>query len=157
MKNEIWKPIINYERFYEISNFGRVKSYYKKELILKQKLNNNYLYVGLHKDSISKNKKIHQLVAIHFLNHEPNGMKLVINHKDLNKLNNFYDNLEITTQRENANKKHLKSTSEFTGVGWHKKSKKWQAYINFKHKRKYLGLFENEIDAHNAYQNELNK
>lgn len=34
--NEIWKPIINYEDFYEISNYGRVKSIHNKNITNKK-------------------------------------------------------------------------------------------------------------------------
>ena len=26
MENEIWKPVTNYENYYEVSNFGNVRS-----------------------------------------------------------------------------------------------------------------------------------
>jgi hypothetical protein len=80
---------------------------------------------------------------------------LVVNHKDFNKLNNNLDNLEIITQRQNTNKKHLKSSSQYIGVFWNKQNKKWKSQIRINKKIKYLGYFVNEIDAHNAYQNAL--
>jgi hypothetical protein len=82
-------------------------------------------------------------------------MKLVINHVDFNKLNNKVDNLEIITNRKNANQKHLKSSSVYTGVCWHKPNKKWMSYISINGKSKYLGLFTNELEASEAYQKEL--
>ena len=35
------------------------------------------------------------------------------------------------------------------------KSKKWKSQIRINGNRKHLGYFENELDAHNAYQNTL--
>lgn len=107
-----------------------------------------------------KNKKpdtfnIHQLVSIVFLGHNNCGYKLVVNHKDLNKQNNHVDNLEIVTQRENANRKHCKSSSQYVGVHWHKVAQKWIARIVINGKLKYLGCFTNEYDAHLAYQKRL--
>jgi len=93
---------------------------------------------------------IHKLVAIHFLNHEPNGMNQVVDHIDGNKLNNEYTNLRIVSQRENSSLKN-RGTSKYVGVCWFSAKRKWkaQAYINGK--QKHLGLFDNELDARNAY------
>ena len=157
---EVWKTIEGYEGIYEVSNLGRVKSFIKykgtKERILNQNIGTTgYYYVGLFCNKIRKIKKVHQLVAIAFLNHKPCGFKLVVNHKDFNKLNNRVDNLEITTQRENTNQKHLNSTSNFVGVSWDKTRNKWRASIRINNKKKYIGRFKTEIEASNAYQKAL--
>lgn len=45
--------------------------------------------------------RIHRLVALHFIeNDDPN--KTIVNHKDSNRLNNHYTNLEWVTYKENA-------------------------------------------------------
>ena len=67
------------------------------------------------------------------------------------------NNLEIVTNRVNSNRKHLKSTSKYTGVSWHKNEKKWQVMFRIDNKLKHFGYFENEIDAKNVYQKEINK
>jgi hypothetical protein len=59
------------------------------------------------------------------------------------------------TSRANTNRKHLKSSSKYTGVSWHKSANKWMAYIQINDKRKYLGLFTDELSASLAYQNAL--
>lgn len=64
----------------------------------------------------------------------------VVNHKDFDRQNNKLSNLEIVTHRENANRKHLKSTSKYVGVGWHKRIKKWQSRIVVKRKIIHLGI-----------------
>ena len=143
---------------YQISNYGNVKSLkFDKEKILKPRLDKRtgYLYVGLLNNNKRGSKKIHKLVAIAFLNHIPCGMKLVVNHKDFNRQNNHVDNLEIITQRENANLKHLLSSSQYTGVSWHKRDKKWQSIILINNKLKYLGYFNNELEASKAYEEAL--
>lgn len=163
---ETWKKIKDFE-FYEVSNFGRVKSlsremfngrafFISKEKILTGTINKEgYLIMSLFKDGNSKKKSVHQLVAIAFHDHKPCGYKLVVNHKDFNKLNNNADNLEIVTNRENCNLKHIKSSSEYVGVGYHKLTSKWQSRIYIKGKRLHLGYFNTEIEANNAYQNKL--
>lgn len=153
--SEIWKPILGYEN-YQVSSFGRVKNTkFNKEILLKAKTTTKYLTVNLYKDNVKKTRNIHQLVAIAFLGHNPNGCKLVINHINFNSFDNTLENLEIVTSRENGNKKHIKSSSKYTGVSWCKKSKKFRSVISINNKNKYLGIFENEIDAHNAYQKAL--
>ena len=64
-------------------------------------------------------------------------------------------NLEIVTSRKNTNKKHLKSTSKYTGVSWNTKSNKWKSQIRINNKDIYLGLFINEKQASIAYNNKL--
>lgn len=167
MQKEIWKDIPNYEGYYQASNLGRIKSldrsitysdgrvYNMKSTILNP-LNDGmgYLKVSLSKDTKSKHYRIHQLVSIAFLNHKPNGYKLVCNHINFNKHDNRVENLEIVTQRENTNQKHLKSSSQYTGV--RKYNNKWRSDIVINGKKKHLGYFTNEYDAHLAYERELN-
>ena len=162
---EIWKDIPNYEGYYQVSNLGNVKSLARfnnlgkrvKERVLKNLVNTTkgYLVVNLSKIGLVKTKQIHQLVAESFLNHKPNGHKLVVNHKNFNRQDNRVENLEIVTQRENANRAHIKSSSKYVGVSWHKGSKKWMSRIVINGKRKHLGYFFEEIEASNAYQNAL--
>jgi len=164
---EIFKNIPGFEGLYQVSNLGRVKSLARvvegpkgprnlKERILKPGKNSNgYLVCILYKYGKRKAFDVHQLAAIAFLDHVPNGKILVVNHKNFNRTDNRVENLEIVTMRENGNKKHLKSTSEFTGVSWNKQAKKWHSQIAINGGKKYLGLFANEIDAANAYNNYL--
>ena len=156
---EQWQKIQGYENDYLISSFGEVKSIKNgKDKILKKSKNiNGYFIVSLCKNGKTKSFQIHQLVAIHFLNHIPNGLISVINHIDFNKNNNNVSNLEITTNRINSNRKHLKSTSQYTGVSWDKNRNKWQSQIKKDGKTIFLGRYDNELDASVAYQNELNK
>ena len=154
---EEWKVIEDCDNLYQISTFGRVKSLnFGKEKILRQGVSGRgYLVVCLYKIGAKKTINVHQIVAEIFLNHTPCGMRLVVNHKDFNKINNHVSNLEIITQRENTNRKHIKSSSVYTGVCWHKKTKKWVSEISINGKLKHLGLFDSEIEASNAYQNKL--
>ena len=150
---EIYKDIIGYEGLYKVSNLGNVKNIKDKQM--KLSLYYGYLKVNLTTDRISKTRLVHQLVAESFLNHKRCGFKLVINHIDFNKSNNNTNNLEIITARENCNKKHLKSSSIYTGVSWNKRASKWQSYIMINGKQKHLGLFSDELEASNQYKKEL--
>jgi hypothetical protein len=152
---EIFKDVPNYEG-YQVSNFGRVKSVkFSKEKILKPYNSFGYLICVLCKNGKTKVFRVHQLVAMAFLGHVPTKYKIVVNHKNLNPLDNRLENLELITHRENTNKKHLSSTSNFTGVYWYKEAKKWRAQIYINGKLKHLGLFDCELKASEAYQNKL--
>lgn len=152
---EVWKKIKEFEN-YEISNLGRVKSI-NKEIILKHRLSkNNYFIINLYKNKKRETKYIHQLVAISFLNHIPCGHKLVVNHKNFIRTDNRVENLEIITQRENSNKKHLKSVSKYTGVSKSSNTNKFESRIVINGKLKYLGIFDNEIEANKHYNIALN-
>lgn len=160
---ENWKQIKGYEGVYKISNIGNVKSINynqtKKEQLLKiNVIGNGYLQACLYKNGKRRTIKIHVLVGVAFLNHKPDGTnKLVVDHVDGDKLNNRVENLRIITNRENCNRKHLKSSSKYVGVCWHKPYNKWKSRIAINGKRKHLGYFDNELDASNAYQKELKK
>jgi len=159
MKNqkEVWKDVLNYEGIYQISNLGRVKSLkFGKERILRVGVDGNgYLNANLSKNGKVKSRCVHQLVVIAFLNHTPCGLELVVNHINFNKTDNRVENLEVITNRENTNKKHLKSSSQYTGVSWYKPTGKWASHIWINGKLKNLGLFMDELEASNAYQNAL--
>lgn len=113
MIEEIWKPVVGFERLYEVSNLGRIKSldrivvslsgeYIKKEAIKKISSNNRgYHTVTLTKDGISKQYGVHRLVAEAFIPN-PNNLPEV-DHIDRNPSNNIVDNLRWCTHKENLN------------------------------------------------------
>tara|TARA_R110000823_G_scaffold84258_1_gene189647 strand:+ start:400 stop:897 length:498 start_codon:yes stop_codon:yes gene_type:complete len=153
---EQWKDIKGYEGLYKVSSYGNVKSLrYGKEKILKLGSDGFRKQVNLYLLGTQKHHKIHQLVAIAFLNHTPNGYKLVVDHIDNNPLNNRLDNLQVITQRENMSKDRDGGTSKYTGVCWNNHAKKWQARIHIDGKGKYLGIFHCELAASSAYQKAL--
>lgn len=101
---EIFKTIKGYEGLYEISNYGRCKSYTrsKKGTIIKPIVcSNGYLEYHLHKDGKRKCFMAHRLVAEAFIPN-PNN-KPQVNHIDEDIQNNMIDNLEWCTAKENAN------------------------------------------------------
>lgn len=163
---EVWKDIPEYEGLYQVSNLGNVRGLDRiniigrklKGRVLKAAIcSPKYLGVSLSRDGKAKTITVHKLVAYAFLNHKSCGYKLVVNHIDTNPKNNNVTNLEIVTTRENSNQKHIKSSSKYVGVSWQKNRKKWQSHIRIDGKLKYLGLFADEKEAAQAYQNELNK
>lgn len=114
---EQWKDIKGYEGKYQISSFGNIKSLARKsvygdklgdyhtvqERILKATITGKYYMIKLEGNN---SVTIHSLVAEAFLGERPNGM--VINHIDQNPLNNFYKNIEYTTQVRNIEEANLR-------------------------------------------------
>jgi hypothetical protein len=154
---EIWKDVIGYEGLYQVSSLGRVKSLNYgqtgQEKILKPNNHNlGYIVVGLHKEGLQKSKKIHQLEAEAFIDKDYKSKGLVVNHINFKRNDNRLCNLEVVTQRENTNCKHLVSSSKYTGVCWHKRYKKWSSRIFIDGKSKYLGFFDNEKEASDYYE-----
>lgn len=105
---EVFKPIKGYEGYYEVSNCGRVKSMPKTwsvgrkgETILKVgHRKTGYDFVVLCVDKVKKYASVHRLVAQHFCDN-PNEYN-VVNHLDSNIYNNYYKNLEWTTNSGNS-------------------------------------------------------
>ena len=118
-----------------------------------------YLRAVLCRYGVTETKKIHQLVAISFLNHTPNGHNLEIDHIDGDRLNNRIENLQIVTHRANASTCFVKGkenySSKYTGVIWYKRDSRWRSQITINGNPKFLGYFDSETEAHNAYQNAL--
>ena len=76
-----------------------------------------------------------------------------IDHKDINSLNNKWNNLRAGTRQQNSFNMGLNSnnTTGFKGVSWKKKAKKFVAYIQLDYKKIHLGYFLNKIIAARAY------
>lgn len=166
---EQFRDVKRYEGLYKVSNFGRVYSlpkwrpaprnsgYYQRGKLLKQSSGTDgYHHVSLSKDGKPQTRLVHQLVAESFLGHERCGYKVVVDHKDFDRTNNMAYNLQLVTPRRNGDLKHILHTSQYTGVSWHTKNKKWRAHITKGANTYYLGQFNTEHEAHLAYQNVLN-
>lgn len=171
-KQEIWRDIPGYEGYYQVSDEGRVRSlsrtmltkngverFYKGRFFEDSLSMNGYKQVTLSREGKQETFLIHQLVAMVFLDHEPNGNNLVVDHIDGDKLNNRIENLQIVTHRDNLSTCYRTNedslTSSFAGVHFCKTSRKWRADIVFHNKQIYLGRFESELEASDIYQKSL--
>ena len=110
MRDEQWIDIARWEGYYQISDFGRLKSL-KRPFVFKDRIlracidRDGYPFAGLFKN----NKrlacpKIHRLVLEAFIGPRPYGMEG--RHKDGNKLNNRLDNIEWATHEVNESDKY---------------------------------------------------
>lgn len=98
---ELWRNIDGYKGMYQVSSFGRIRSYkYNLPRILKPRVNSRgYKYINLSQDGKYRSFTIHRIVARYFLGKN----NLTVNHKNGNKLNNCVENLEWITREENVN------------------------------------------------------
>ena len=101
LPHEEWRDVENYEDVYQVSNYGRIKSFHSKNLlILKTSTTvNGYLTAGLFKNKIGKSIRINVVVARTFIDNPEN--KPMVNHQDSNPHNNCVWNLNWMTSREN--------------------------------------------------------
>ena len=134
------------DKRYKVSNMGYVigvKGYKLKPFV--NKYNRSTVYAG------KKDRYLHQIIAETFLNHSPNGHKLVVDHIDNNPQNNRLDNLQLISHRENLSKDKKNKTSKFTGVSKDSKTNRYRTQVYLGDKRYYLGLFKTEDEARIAY------
>src|SRR6204780_5719902 len=123
---ENWKPIVDYEGIYDVSDLGNVRSIVDRKnsyagKILKPQNKKGYRTLGLTVDNKTKWRKASRLVALAFLPNPQN--KPPVNHKDGIKSNDILSNLEWATISENT--KHafdtglakVRITSKLTPLG----------------------------------------
>jgi hypothetical protein len=125
---------------------GQVFGILGKELTYKTKSG----YIEM---KIQHNKKANKLFAHIFawfwVNKECDKQ---IDHKNRIRDDNRISNLRSVTNQENAfNRSNVK------GYCWVKKNKKWMAYIRFNYKHIFLGYFDDEELARQAYLNAKEK
>lgn len=106
---EIWRDVQGYEGLYEVSNLGNVRSLPRAttrgKTITKNNSGRGYLQVVLYKNGKSKTHLVHRLVAQAFV---PNPFNFsTVNHKDEQKNNNRFDNLEWCTIQYNLSYNNL--------------------------------------------------
>lgn len=112
--DEIWKDIKVYEGYYQISNFGNIRSldrwinnngtlvFRMGKILSPSKSGPGYLQIAFYVDGKIQKKYIHRLVMEAF--NPTDNPELEINHIDENKENNMITNLEWVTHKENINK-----------------------------------------------------
>lgn len=116
-----WKDVVGYEGYYQVSNFGDVRSCdryiqnrwgsktFRKGKVLSKTVridgklpdgsDNYYIGVILHRAGKARYVEVHRLVAQSFI-YNPDQLPEV-NHKDGVKHNNFVENLEWCTHAQN--------------------------------------------------------
>ena len=77
-----------------------------------------------------------------------------IDHIDMDSFNNNPQNLRLATHAQNAMNRGVSSQnrSGIKGVGWVKRSQKWEARIHLNRRKKCLGYFNSIEEAAAAYE-----
>ena len=133
---EIWKDVVGYEGYYQVSNEGNVRSVdrfvkcsnsirrYKGRLLAGCFDNHGYYRVLLSVAGKHKSCQVHRMVAKAFIENKDNLPE--VNHKDENPENNCVDNLEwcskiynleYGTGREKSIKSHKKAVQQIDKNG----------------------------------------
>jgi hypothetical protein len=154
---EEWKPIEGFPQ-YQISSFGRIKSARCpriKLLTLSKGGKRQKPYYRLRLISLIGEKErfmVHRLVALHFISNPEH--KPFVNHKDFDRFNNFFKNLEWNTGTENTHHYHnSKSKSGVIGVTWQNQSKKFRSVFHYLGVRYLVGEYKNIESAKLALNN----
>ena len=152
MIEEVFRDIPNYIGLYQVSNMGSVKSFKRIEpILLKHYTNpNGYNYVDLYKDKQKLKIAIHKLMQSTF---DMGGG--CIDHINGVRCDNRLENLRIVTSRENSQNKVCHRQGKLVGTSLRNKGrnlkKPWQSAIKINGKRKSLGYFATELEAHQTY------
>ena len=160
---EVFKDLPGYEGIFKVSSFGRVWSCERPNkqgricggmLLSVLKMKSGYCRVQLTSNGIKLKKVVHILVCLTF--HPNRESKPMVNHKDFNKSNNFYLNLEWTTAMENS-LHYFQSISKTgrAGIHFHNKRQRFQGLILFKGKRHRIGDHRTFEQANEAYNKKL--
>lgn len=105
-----WRPVPGLSA-YEVSNLGRIRKAYTKEMCTFFRMRGGYLKMNFYDDGVAHSRLVHRVVMAAFVG----PSKMQVNHIDGNKTNNKLSNLEYVTQSENI--KHGFRTGLYTNIG----------------------------------------
>ena len=151
---EIWKPVVGYEKSYEVSNIGNVRSVDRTRIIIRSgkqiiqtrkgriikqyKEKGDYRSVCLSNRDKKKTFLVHQLVASAFLGERPKGFQICHNNgiSSDNHLNNLrYDTCSENTKDQSRHSRRRLSPEMVRAIRYH--------YHNDGYKISYLSSFFN--------------
>ena len=92
-----------------------------------------------------KKVKRHRMIAFCFHGLDIDDLTEIVDHINRDTIDNSADNLRVVTKQQNGFNTNAK------GYYWHKASGKWEAKIRIDGRKIYLGRFDNEEEAHQAY------
>jgi len=168
MSKDIWLPVLGFEKVYEVSNMGEVRSVarsitridgvirrYKSRPLKPSKSRGRYFFY-LQDMGVKRYVAVHQVVWEAF-----NGViksTKYIRHIDRDNANNALENLEVRTVRSmmvdrHKNKEGIKRP--FTGVV--PVCNRFSARIRVNGKDVYLGSYRTAYEAHVAYRNKAER
>jgi len=153
LRENTFKPILNYENKYGISPKGKVYSFYLKKCLIPNIGRDGYYKIELNKDSIRFKTSIHRLLGITYIPN-PNNY-LTIDHIDRNKTNNTLSNLVWANSKQQAYNRGDRNDNKLGHKHIHlrKDTLKYRVLINQKQENKIDKTFNNLEEAIN-YRNE---
>jgi hypothetical protein len=98
-EDEERRPVVGFD-MYEVSDHGRVRSFYSGRILSLQPHKDGYLQVALSRDGKSYHRLVHRLVAMAFS--DCTDYSLEVNHVDGDKTYNDISNLDWVTPSENV-------------------------------------------------------
>jgi hypothetical protein len=103
----------------------------------------NYVYAIINKKYVQFHRFILNIQDV----------KIFVDHKDHNTLDNRISNLRICNRQKNRMNSIavVNHTSKYKGVSWKKDNSKWISQIGYNKKKIYIGLFDSELEAAEAY------
>ena len=137
-------PVVGFEDYFVDGN-NIVSIRRGKPKVLKGRMSTcGHLKVCLYDPTGKQNHKfVHRLLAQAYL--PDYSEDLEVDHIDRNKTNNDISNIRMVTKSENQQNRNAK------GYCFNKRENKWQAQIRLNYKIKYLGYFNTEAEARQAY------
>lgn len=147
--------MIKLERLNEVFNAD-----FEKGILVWKVSNSNRIKVGSSPTTINNNgyysvKIDGKRLLVHRVLWLMSGKDLPdhLDHINRDRLDNRMSNLRPATKSQNQANKNGKpgTSSQYKGVYWIKRNKKWAVSIKWEGKRYYLGLFTNEKEAAEAY------
>lgn len=156
---EIWKDVVGYEGYYQVSSLGRIKSFviYRNGKIRSVKCNGGgYIRLILMVGKVRKTVLLHRIVYEAFRGSIPVGME--IHHIDGNKQNNCISNLQClskmahTAETNKANPHYADAMIRYNTITRAKKVEQWTldghliaTFPNFKIASQITGVCERNI------------
>ena len=106
---------------------------------------NNYVIAKAPRTHPSHSLHLHREIL-----QPPDG--LYVDHINGDVLDNRRENLRIVTNSQNQQNRHKPNgRSRFKGVAWHEQAGKWQVQIKLDYQSRYIGVFDDEVEAARAY------
>lgn len=103
MIEETWRDVLGFEKFFRVSNFGRIFSKRTNRVLKTHIAKTGYEIFSTRlggRDSVAICFRVHRLVALAFIE-RPDGV-VEVNHRDGVKTNNRVENLEWVTASRNT-------------------------------------------------------
>ncbi|MDT9719147.1 HNH endonuclease [Paenibacillus sp. ClWae2A] len=134
--------------FVSVQDYARVNSFTGTWYLNESKQGRFYVHGNLPRNkSNSKSVQLHRWIL-----DPPSDM--CVDHINHDTLDNRRSNLRIATKAQNSQNREGApddNTSGLKGVSWHKRDKRWRAFIGINRKYKHLGYFNSKEEAAAAY------